>query len=239
MSYFEGFVVAVPAANKEAYRKHAADFAPMFMEFGASRMVESWGDDVPDGKVTDFKSAVKAQDDEVTVFSWFEYPDKGTRDAANEKIINDPRMKDMGADMPFDGKRMIYGGFEALAEDSASGPMGYVDGMLAAVPEDGRETYADFAAKVAAIFREHGASRVIDAWADDVPDGKVTDYRRAVKAGTGETVVYSWVEWPSKEARNTGWQSVMADQRMHALKMPFDGKRMIYGGFEPILDVKS
>jgi uncharacterized protein YbaA (DUF1428 family) len=237
MSYFEGFVVAVPAANKEAYRKHAADAAPLFMEFGATRMVESWGEDVPDGKVTDFKGAVKAEPDEVVVFSWFEYPDKAARDAANERMMADPRMEAMGKDMPFDGKRMIYGGFEALAEDRAKEPMGYVDGMLVAVPAGDKQAYADFAAKAAAVFRDHGASRVIDAWGDDVPDGKVTDYRRAVKAETGETVVYSWVEWPSKEARNAAWEKVMGDPRMADMKMPFDGKRMIYGGFEPIVDV--
>ena len=109
MSYVEGFVVAVPAANKETFRKHAADAAPMFKEFGATRMVEAWGDDVPDGKLTDFKGAVKAKPDEVVVFSWFEYPDKAARDAANEKMMSDPRMKQMGVNMPFDGQRMIFG----------------------------------------------------------------------------------------------------------------------------------
>ena len=111
MSYVEGFVVPVPAANKETFRKHAADAAPMFKEFGATRMVEAWGDNVPDGKLTDFKGAVKAKPDEVVVFSWFEYPDKAARDAANEKMMSDPRMKQMGANMPFDGQRMIFGGF--------------------------------------------------------------------------------------------------------------------------------
>jgi uncharacterized protein YbaA (DUF1428 family) len=116
MAYVEGFVAAVPAANKEAYRKHAAGAAPLFKEFGATRMVENWGDDVPDGKVTDFKGAVKAKPDEVVVFTWFEYPSKQARDAANEKMMNDPRMKQMGAEMPFDGKRMIYGGFAPIVD---------------------------------------------------------------------------------------------------------------------------
>ena len=114
MAYVEGFVVAVPAANKEAYRKHAAEAAQLFREFGASRLVEAWGDDVPDGKVTDFRRAVKAGADEVVVFSWLEYPSKDVRDTASAKIMSDPRMKEMGANMPFDAQRMIYGGFEPI-----------------------------------------------------------------------------------------------------------------------------
>ncbi|HYG44421.1 MAG TPA: DUF1428 family protein [Bordetella sp.] len=116
MKYVEGFVVAVPTANKEAYIKHAAAAAPIFKEFGVTRMVECWGDDVPDGKVTDFRGAVKAKDDEEVVFSWFEYPSKEVRDAANQKIMDDPRMKAMGDNMPFDGKRMIFGGFVPVVD---------------------------------------------------------------------------------------------------------------------------
>src|SRR5690349_15371956 len=108
MTYVEGFVVAVPTANRDAYRKHAADAAPLFQEFGATRMVEAWSDDVQHGKVTDFYRAVQAKEDESVVFSWFEYPDRATRDAANEKMMSDPRMEKMGAEMPFDGQRMIF-----------------------------------------------------------------------------------------------------------------------------------
>ena len=241
MSYFEGFVLAVPADKKEAYRKHATDAAPIFLEFGATRMVETWGDDVPDGKVTDFKGAVKAEANEVVVFSWFEYPDKATRDAAQAKMMSDPRMEEMGAAMPFDGKRMIFGGFDPLLDDRADGRMGYTDGYLVPCPKNNREAYRALATKASAIFKEHGATRVVEAWGDDVPDGKVTDYRMAVKAEENENVLFSWVEWPSKEARNEGWKKVMEDERMKpdGSEMPFDGKRMIYGGFEPILDVKS
>src|SRR3546814_7541144 len=81
--------------------------------------VEAWGDDVPDGKVTDFKGAVKAEPGEVVVFGWFEYPSRAARDAANEKIMSDPRMKAMGAEMPFDGRRMIHGGFASIVDDGA------------------------------------------------------------------------------------------------------------------------
>ncbi|AGO55341.1 YbaA [Serratia plymuthica 4Rx13] len=117
MNYVDGFVVAVPAANKEAYLKLAAAAAPLFKEFGATRIVECWGNDVPEGKLTDFRGAVKAEADEVVVFSWIEYPSKAARDAANEKMMNDPRMKTLGEQMPFDGKRMIFGGFEPILDE--------------------------------------------------------------------------------------------------------------------------
>jgi len=116
MTYVDGFVLAVPAGKKEEFRKHADDAAPMFREFGATRVVECWGDDVPDGKVTDFKGAVKAEAGETVVFSWIEYPSKKVRDAANKKMMEDPRMKEMGAQMPFDGKRMIFGGFSPIVD---------------------------------------------------------------------------------------------------------------------------
>src|SRR3546814_12608895 len=84
-------------------------------------MVEAWGDDVPEGKVTDFQRAVQAKPDEVVVFSWIEYPTKAVRDAANQKIMSDPRMKEMGTTMPFDGRRMIYGGFACIVDEGAPG----------------------------------------------------------------------------------------------------------------------
>jgi uncharacterized protein YbaA (DUF1428 family) len=237
MSYVEGFVVAVPAANKDAYRKHAADASGLFKEFGAARMVEAWGDTVPDGQVTDFRKAVKAEDDEAVVFSWFEYPSKAVRDAANAKMMSDPRMEAMGKTMPFDAQRMIYGGFASISDEGPGGDMGYADGVLVAVPNDNKAAYTAMAAKMAEMFTDHGATRVVDAWGDDVPDGKVTDFKGAVKAEDGETVVFSWIEWPSKAARDAGWEKAMADSRMQEAVMPFDGKRMIYGGFKPIVDV--
>lgn len=117
MKYVDGFVVAVPANNKEAYRELAAKAALLFKEFGALRIVECWADDVPDGKLTDFRLAVKAEENEEVVFSWIEYPSKAVRDEANQKMMNDPRMKEFGESMPFDGKRMIYGGFSPLLDE--------------------------------------------------------------------------------------------------------------------------
>ncbi len=238
MIYVEGFVSAVPAVNKDIYLKHVAGTGSLFREFGATRIVETWGDDVPDGKVTDFKGAVKAKDGEVVAFAWIEYPSKAARDQANEKIRNDPRMKTMAAAMPYDGRRMIYGGFTPLIDESVKGKMGYVDGCLVPVPAANKNAYRDMAAKAAAVFKDYGATRVVEAWGDDVPDGKVTDFKGAVKATAEEKVVFTWIEWPSKEARDAGWGKVMADARMRRDKnnMPFDGRRMIYGGFSPILD---
>ena len=110
MSYIDGFVIAVPVARREAFIAHASTFDAIIMEFGARRVMECWGDDVPDGKLTDFRRAVQAKDDEAVVFSWIEWPDKATRDAGMAKFMQDPRLA-QGGDMPFDGKRMIFGGF--------------------------------------------------------------------------------------------------------------------------------
>jgi uncharacterized protein YbaA (DUF1428 family) len=241
MLYVEGFILAVPAANRDEYRRHAAGAWPLFAEFGATRLVEAWEEDVADGKVTDFRRAVQAKEDEKVVFSWFEYPDRAGRDAATRKMMSDPRMEAMGASMPFDGKRMIYGGFAPIVE-AGSGSGAYVDGFVAPVPEASREAYREMAAKASAIFLEYGAVRVVEALADDVPEGKVTDYRRAVKQEEGEHVVYSWIEWPDKATRMQGWNKVMQDPRMkpeEGKPRPFDGKRMIYGGFEMLVDSKA
>jgi len=117
MAYVDGFVIAVPTANKEKFRQFGEEFDQLFRKHGATQVVEAWGEDVQKGKATDFYKAVKAKDDETIVFSWIFWPDKATRDAGNERVMAD--MEAMGAEagkMPFDGKRMIYGGFDVLVE---------------------------------------------------------------------------------------------------------------------------
>ena len=236
MTYFEGFVVPVPEANKDAYRKSAASAAPIFQDLGVKRHFEAWDSDVPEGKVTDFRKAVDAKPDEKVVFSWFEYPDKATRDATNEKMRSDDRMKELGANMPFDGKRMIMGGFDAIVEEG-SGAGGYTDGFVVPVPEGKADAYRELASKMATVFRQHGANRVVEALSDDVPKGEVTDFYRAVKAEEGEKVVFSFIEWPDKATRDEAWKKIMADESLKPEgDMPFSGQRMFWGGFEPIFD---
>jgi uncharacterized protein YbaA (DUF1428 family) len=234
MSYIDGFVLAVPTANRQAFTKHASDAAPLFREFGATRIVETWGDDVKKGELNDLYGAVQAKDDETVVFSWIEYPDKATRDAAGAKMMSDPRMAEMG-EMPFDGKRMIFAGFDPLHDVGAGGATGYVDGVILPVPHGAKDEYRSFCKQFGAVVRENGATRVVDGWGDDIPDGKVTDFKRAAHAADGETVVFSWIEWPSKQARDAAWEKMMSDSRLSDNR-PFDGKRMIFGGFTPVVD---
>ena len=192
---------------------------------------------MPEGKVTDFRRAVNAKADEKVVFSWFEYPDKATRDAANEKMRNDPRMKDMGANMPFDGKRMIY---RRLRRDRRgrqrarrlyrrlrrAGSRRQARSLSRARLENGQG--------LPPAWRDRASSRRLS---DDVPKGEVTDFYRAVKAEDGEKVVFSFIEWPDKETRDQAWQKIMADESLKPEgDMPFDGQRMFWGGFEPIVD---
>jgi uncharacterized protein YbaA (DUF1428 family) len=114
MTYIDGFVFAVPTKNRELFKKHAEDGAIVFKEHGALRVIECWGDDVSDGEVTSFPMAVKCKDDETVVFSWVEWPSRKVRDAGMKAIMEDPRLAPDVNPMPFDGKRLIYGGFEVI-----------------------------------------------------------------------------------------------------------------------------
>jgi uncharacterized protein YbaA (DUF1428 family) len=115
MHYVDGFVAAVPTENKEKYLDHAAVVAPLFKEFGALKVVECWGDDVPDGKLTSFPMAVKKEAHETVVFSWVVWHSRAVRDEGWKQLMADPRMTS-GSNPPFDGKRLIYGGFQTILD---------------------------------------------------------------------------------------------------------------------------
>jgi len=112
--------------------------------------------------------------------------------------------------------------------------MSYIDGFVASVPVGARQAYTEFAERIDALFIEHGATRVVDAWANDVPRGERTDFYRAVAATEDEAVVFGYIEWPDKQTRDAGFEAVMKDERMQGEQPPFDGKRMIFGGFDSI-----
>jgi len=115
--------------------------------------------------------------------------------------------------------------------------MEYIDGFVAAVPTINKEKYVQHAIDAAVVFKEHGALRLIECWGDDVPVGNITSFPLAVQCKADETVVFSWIVWPSKEARNAGMKKVMSDSRMsdEINPMPFDGSRLIYGGFHMVV----
>jgi len=118
MAYIDGFLLAVQTSRKQEFIDHATRADPAFIEMGATRILECWGDDVPDGKTTDFRKATLAREDETIVFSWIEWPDKATRDAAMARIEDvsktDDRVNPDTNPMPFDGARLIYGGFRPV-----------------------------------------------------------------------------------------------------------------------------
>ena len=116
MNYVDGFVIAVPTANRETYQRVAQTASVVFKENGALSVVECWGDDVPEGKVTSFSMAVKRKDDESVVFSWIVWPSKAVRDQGMKKAMEDPRLQEGMNPMPFDGQRMIFGGFQVIVD---------------------------------------------------------------------------------------------------------------------------
>lgn len=117
MAYIDGMIAAVPTANKEKYLKHCVMSADVFKDHGALSIVECWGDDVPEGKINSLHTAVMRKPDETVVLSWITWPSKAVRDAGMQKVMEDPRMNPDVNPMPFDGKRMIWGGFEVLTEN--------------------------------------------------------------------------------------------------------------------------
>ena len=242
MAYIDGFVIAVPTANRQKFIAHATLFDNAFIEHGATRVVECWAADVPRGKTTDFQGAVQATDDETVAFSWIEWSDKSSRDRVMQRMDElgktDERFDPAKNPMPFDGKRMIYGGFEPIVEQGEHTRNSYVQGFIIPVPAGKREDYRKVAEDAWAMFKGYGALRVVEAWGDDVPDGKVTDFRRAVKAEPHDKIVFSFMEWPSREVCDAAAKQMMSDGNMNppeGMEMPFDMKRMVFGGFTQVV----
>lgn len=236
MTYYTGMVAAVPTANRQKYMDHLQVAWPMMQKYGATRMIENWGVDTPKGKVTDFQGAVNAKDDETIVFSWLEWPDRTTADKAWSEMQNDPDMAAMG-DMPFDGSRMIFGGFDPVMEAGKTAGAPYYQGFLLAVPERNKAAYEKMAQDAWGMFEGFGCLGIAENWGVDVPHGKQTDFYRATKAEDGEAVLLSWTAWPDRatcEAAGKKMEAEMEGQEMP--EMPFDGMRMMWGGFENIFD---
>lgn len=237
MTYYTGSVAAVPTANKDAYLQHAKRAWPYFQRTGALRMVETWGDDVQPGKVTDFRRAVQAKDDETVVFSWIEWPDKATSDKAWQTMMAD---EDMGAkmgDMPFDGKRMIFGGFEPFIAEGTDKGAGWYQGFLTPGKPERRKDFEELAHMAwNEMFKPSGALGSVESWGVEVPTGKVTDMYRAVNAEPGEEIVFSWSSWPDRATCDKAAADMEGGDHEMPADMPFDGKRMVYAGFSPLYD---
>ena len=236
MTYFTGMVAAVPTANRQKYIDHVGQAWPLFEKHGATRMIETWGDNVPAGKVTDFQGAVAAKDDETIVFTWIEWADKAAADTAWANMEKDPGMEVM-ADMPFDGSRMIYGGFTPIMEAGQHSGASYYQGFLLAVPQAKKDAYVTMARDAWDMFKGYGCLGIAENWGTDVPHGKQTDMYRATRAEDGEVPVFSWTAWPDRATCDAAGEKMQADMDGQDMpEMPFDGQRMIWGGFQTIFD---
>lgn len=179
---------------------------------------------------------MNAREDEVVVFAWLEWSDKAAADAAWQKMQGDPAMA--GMDMPFDGSRMIFGGFEPVFEGGTDRGAGYFQGFALAVPEKNKAAYAKMAREAwEDAFQPNGCLGIVEAWGVDVPHGKQTDFYRASKAEHGEVPLFSWTAWPDRATCDAAGKAMEAGMEGQEFpEMPFDGKRMMWGGFEPIFD---
>ncbi|CAM3496632.1 DUF1428 domain-containing protein [Paracoccus nototheniae] len=239
MTFITGFVLAVPTANRQAYIDHAKASWPMMQRLGASRMVEGWAQDVPHGTQTDFYRATAAQPDETPLFSWIDWPDRATADAAGARLAAgaEPEMAAM-ARMPFDGSRMMWGGFDPIVEVGHSAPGRYVQGFVLAVPGAAKQAYIDMARSATDMFRDMGATFQQECWGEDVPHGSRTDFHRATLAKADEVPVFSRIEWPDRATCDRAARQMEAGMAGQDFpQMPFDGRRMFWGGFTPIVDL--
>lgn len=248
MSYIHGFVAPVPTANKEAYVKFTQNTAAVLKKHGAVQAVECWGVDVPEGKLTSFPMAVKAKADETVVFSWTRWKSKEDADKVEAKMRAGeiPEFDFKANPPPFDGKRLIYGGFEPIVdvgEMADDAGLLYVTGFVWACPTAIKDKYISFNTSMAEAMVKLGALKVMDCWGVDVPDGEVTSFPLAVKRGAEETVVFAWAVWPSKAVADAAIAKMQAGEaEMPEIKPDesdavFDATRMIHAGFEMVVRV--
>ncbi len=237
MTFIQGFLVPVPEGNRDKYREMAKSAVPMFEKHGMVRMVECWADDVPHGETTDMYRATKAEDGEIIVFSWVDWGTKEAWQKAHKAFSEDEEME-APAEMPFDGMRMTVAEFDTLGEAGPGGNSAYVHGYVAPVPNAGKDAFAEMCATMREVAIDAGALRAVDSFAPSLADGKVTDFKQAVKAEQGESVAFGFTEWASKADYEAGMAKMREDDRMPApgSDMPIDGKRLIFGGFEVLLD---
>lgn len=239
MPYYTGSVTPVPKDQRDKYLQSLHRSWPLMQKRGAVRMVEAWAEDIQPGKQTDFLRAVQARDDEAVVFGWVEWPDRATSDAAWADIMQNPEemSKAMG-DAKYDGKRMIFGGFQAFIAEGSDRGGGYYQGFLTPVPEANKAAFGDMARMAwNEMFRPNGCLGNYESWGDDVPRGKLTDMYRAVDATDGEAIVMSWTCWPDRATCEEAGRKMEASMEGQPMPdMPFDGKRMIWAGFETLFD---
>jgi len=237
MTYIQGFLVPVPETKKAAYCKMAEESVELFTDYGAQRIVENWDSQVPKGEATDMYRAVKAEEGERVVFSWIQWESQEAFEDAHEKMGSDERMQEAPSEMPFDGARIVYAGFDLLGETGDGGNVGYVQGYVAPVNNGKHEAFAEMCATMRDIAIDSGALIATDSLSGNISDGETTDFKKAVNAQADESIAFGYVEWASKEAFELGSAKMREDKRMQAMgaDMPVDGKRMILGGFETLL----
>jgi len=238
MAYYTGSVAPVPKENRDKYLQSLRRTWPLMRARGAVRMVETWAEDIRPGKQTDFLRAVQAKDGEAVAFAWIEWPDRATSDAAWADIMQSDEMAKAMGEPAFDGKRMIFGGFQEFVTEGSDKGGGYYQGFLTPVPAGNKEAFGDMARMAwNEMFKPNGCLGNYESWGDDVPRGKLTDMYRAVDAKDGEVIVISWTCWPDRatcEEAGRKMEAAMEGQPMP--DMPFDGKRMIWAGFETLFD---
>lgn len=240
MTCYTGSLVSVPRTNRSAYLAHARAAWPLVQSHGALQSIECWGVDIPRGEINDFYSALAAPEGEAIVLSWIAWPDAAAIDRGMAAIENDPRMMDL-PEMPFDGARMIYGTFQPLVSFGALGDARYLQGFVLPVPAQNKAAYADVARQGwDSLYHPLGARQLVEGWGIDVPHGTQTDFYRATLARADEVPLFSWIAWADKAQCDAATRAMTEGTIAGpSAEMPFDAKRMIFGGFEIIFNSHS